>query len=82
MIDFPRVLAGHKHVVDVAFGYEDTFFVVYTTSNFGLLSVNSRPTTYYDLKDHYQNLKYFLNKGDNRDIIVLVRLSSIQYEII
>ena len=63
---FPQVLEGRNQIVDVAFGCQNTYFVAF-------LAPGHKPGWRCELKDHYPDLRYFLNSKENKKIIVLVR---------
>lgn len=62
---FPRIFEGWSHIVDVAFGFRQSFLVVY-------VAPGQKSTFEYDLKDYYQDLKLFLEQKENKKIDILV----------
>ncbi|KAI8180249.1 hypothetical protein K4K52_003952 [Colletotrichum sp. SAR 10_76] len=61
---FPRIFEGRSHIVDVAFGFRQSFLVVY-------VAPGQKSTFEYDLKDYYQDLKLFLEQKENKKIDIL-----------
>lgn len=63
---FPKILEGHDHIVDVAFGWKYSCFVVYVPPGGG------KSMYFSDLKDYYPDLRYFLGLKENKKILILV----------
>jgi hypothetical protein len=66
-MELSNILGGQNHVIDVSFGWRQSYFVIFTVPG-------GKHSKFYDLKGHYEDLWFFLSHEKNENIVILVSI--------